>query len=130
MLPVVNKCELSISSQALLIWQPIAPSRSIPDAPSKILRVGKLVKDIDIINGWNENDGSIFIQPNNTTDAYVDQLVSNPAALDTNTANTLLSLYPLSQYAPQRSGNSTTTAQFFRASQMYRDTRSSDGQGL
>ena len=88
----------------------------------------KLVKDIDIINGWNENDGSIFIQPNN--DAYVDHLVSNPTALDTHMANTLLSLYQLSQYAPQRSGNNTATAQFFRASQTYRDTRSSDRQGF
>ena len=90
----------------------------------------KLVKDIDIIDGWNENDGSIFNQPNNTTDAYVDHLVFKPAALDTNTANTLLSLYPLSPYAPQRSGNNTATAQFFRASQLYRDTRSSDRRGF
>ena len=32
---------------------------------------------------------AVYIQPNTTTDAYVDHLVSNPAALDINTANTL-----------------------------------------
>ena len=109
--------------EALNTWQPIAPSRFIPDAPSKLLRAGRFAKDIDIINGWNENDGAIFIFPNITTDAQVIKTIVYPTAPDVNTTNTLLSLYPLSNYAPQKSGNNTATAQFFRASQMWRDTQ-------
>lgn len=126
MLPVVSKYELSINVAAveeLTTWQPIAPSRFIPDAPSKLVRAGRFAKNIDMISGWNENDGAIFIHPNITTDAQVVESVVYPAALDTSTTNTLLSLYPLSDYAPQRSGNNTATAQFFRASQMWRDTQ-------
>ena len=122
LLPVVSKYELSINANALLIWQPISPSPFIPDAPSKLLRSGRFAKNIDIINGWNENDGSEFVRTSLITDAEVIQNVTSPAALDNATATELLSLYPLSSYAPEQSGNNTATAQFFRASQMYRDT--------
>ena len=121
LLPVVSEYELSINSNALLIWQPVAPSRFIPEAPSKLIRAGRFAKDIDIINGWNENDGSEFVETNITTDAEVVEEIAYPAALDNATTSELLSLYPLSAYTSAQSGNKSATAQFFRTSQMFRD---------
>jgi carboxylesterase type B len=106
----------------------VAPSHFIPDAPSKLLRSGRFAKNIDIVNGWNENDGTIFAvifgETNMTTDAEVISVVVYPLSSDTldqNTTAELLSLYPLANYAPEQSGNQTATAQFFRAVQMFRD---------
>ena len=123
LLPVVIKYEDSLSPLGLGVWQPVAPSRFIPEAPSKLLRAGLFAKDIDIINGWSENDGSIFIQPNITTDTEVVQSIFGPSLPSLNSATTseLFSLYPLSAYAPALSGNNSATAQYFRASQMWRD---------
>ena len=77
MLLVVNRYELSISSQALLIWQPIAPSRFIPDAPSKLLGAARFIKASTSSTGGTRTM-AVYIQPTNTTDAHVDHLVSNP----------------------------------------------------
>ena len=121
LLPVVSKFELSVNSNALLVWQPIAPSPFIPEAPSKLLRSGRFAKGIDIMNGWNENDGSLFVETNIMTDAEVLKTVASPAALDEATTRKLLSLYPLALYHAEKSGNNTATARFFRASEMIRD---------
>lgn len=121
LLPVVSKYKLSISPFALTIWQPIAPSIFIPNAPSKLVKSGRFHKNIDIINGWNENDGTVFIQPTLANETAVVEAVTHPAALDSATSSELLSLYPLSTYAPVKDGNNTATAEFFQAAQMWRD---------
>ena len=123
MIPIVNKYQLSVNRISLLVWQPVAPSKFIPDAPSKLLASGRFAKNIDTINGWCENDGTIFPAPNITTDAEAVYTVTNPATLNVNTTNELLALYPLSDYNAAKSGNNTATAQFFRAAEMWRDSQ-------
>ena len=123
LLHILTEFELSIASNALLAFQPIAPSPFIPDAPSKLLRAGRFAKGIDIINGWIEDDGTVFVKPNISTDAEALEAVTFPVNLKTSTARQLLSLYPLSNYHPAQSGNRTASAQFFRASDMYRDAQ-------
>ena len=121
LLPIVSKYELSINPSALAIWQPIAPSRFIPHAPSQLIKSGRFHKNIDIINGWNENDGTVFIQSNIANDTAVVEVVTYPASLDSATSSELLSLYPISAYAPVKDGDDTATAHFFQAAQMWRD---------
>ena len=121
LLPVVSKYELSINANALTIWQPIALSKFVPDAPLQLVRSGRFHKNIDIINGWNENDGTVFIQPNLPNDTAAVEAVTHPTSIDSATSSELLSLYPLSAYAPIKDGNVTVTAEFFQAAQMWRD---------
>lgn len=121
LLPIVSKYELSINPNALTIWQPIAPSRFIPHAPSKLVQSGRFHKNIDIINGWNENDGTVFIEPTFANDTAAVEAVTHPASLDSATSSELLSLYPISAFAPVTDGNETATAYFFQAAQMWRD---------
>lgn len=123
MIPVVNKYQLSVNRNSFFVWQPVAPSKFIPDAPSKLLASGRFAKNIDTINGWTENDGSIFPAPNITTDAEVIYTVTNPATLNPSTTDKLLALYPLSDYRAAQSGNNTATAQFFRTAEMWRDSQ-------
>ena len=120
-LPVLSKYKLSINPNALDAWWPIAPSDFILDAPSKLLKAGRFVKNIDIINDWNEDERSVFIQPTITADVEVVSSVKFPVILNYSTTTELLSLCPLATYAPAQSGNNTVIAQFFRASQMFRD---------
>lgn len=121
LLPVVSKYEISIKADGPNKWQPIAPSEFIPDAPSQLIRSGRFHKDIDIINGWNENDGTVFIRPNLPNDTVGVEAVTYPASFDSAISSELLSLYPLSSYTSVKDGNVTATAEFFQAAQMWRD---------
>ncbi len=39
---------------------PVLDGDFIPDAPSKLIATGQFARNIPIIQGWNENDGSLF----------------------------------------------------------------------
>jgi hypothetical protein len=43
------------------VWLYTAPSPFIPDALSKLLLKGKFAKNIDLVSGWCENNGSLFV---------------------------------------------------------------------
>ena len=105
------------------VFQQTAPSSFILDAPSKLLRSGRFAKNIDIITGWNENDGSIFVEKNITTSADVAAAASegtmNGAKLTNAALQEMLALYPLSSFEDDPSEN--FSAQYFRAAQIGRD---------
>jgi carboxylesterase type B len=121
LLKTVVSYELEVNPNVLYVWQPIVPNDFIPDAPSKLLREGRFAKNIDIIAGWNANDGSEFVTPNITTDSEVITSVTYPSILDEALQQELLSLYPVSSFSAMIDGNKTISPQYFRASQMYRD---------
>ena len=113
--------ELAMNSFGFDVFIPSAPSPFIPDSPSKLLRTGRFAHDISLIAGWNENDGSLFV-PSNLS-AEVDTLAfvqGDFPNLDSNSIQTLLELYPSDDFLPDTAAN--VSAQFFRASQMIRDS--------
>jgi carboxylesterase type B len=50
------------------VFIPISPSTFIPDSPSKLVATGQFSRNIDIISGWNEDDGSFSIPTTIVTD--------------------------------------------------------------
>lgn len=98
------------------VWIPTAPSSLIPDSPSNLVRTGRFAHDIDIIAGWNEDDGSLFTLPTVDSDASIfDSLTF--AGLSDESKKKALELYPLSGFT----GTKQVSAQYFRASRMTRD---------
>lgn len=42
------------------VFQPKSHTSFLPDRPSKLLRDGRFPKNVDILTGWNEDDGTFF----------------------------------------------------------------------
>jgi carboxylesterase type B len=107
---------------AFNVWPPTAPSAFIPDAPSKLLHKGKFAKNIDLISGWCENDGSLFVTAtvNLTTDKeLLSYFKSTYPGLTKLSLQQMLLLYPVSSFSSDVTG--TPTSQYFRAAQIDRD---------
>ena len=113
--------ELATGSFGFDVFFPSAPSPFIPDAPSKLLRSGKFAHDISLIAGWNENDGSLFVPSNLSSEgdtlAWVQVVFPN---FDSENTKTLLKLYPSDNFQPDSAAN--VSAQYFRAAQIFRDS--------
>lgn len=93
-----------------------APSSFIPDSPSNLVRKGQFAHDVDMILGWNENDGSLFTLPTvNSSVAIFETLTFQ--GLTEESKKRALQLYPESEFT----GTNQVSAQYFRASQMTRD---------
>ncbi len=122
LIDAIEKYEFEVSPTALYTWQPTAPSTFIPEAPSKLLRSGRFAEELEIIAGWNQDEGSDLVSPKLTTNTEIANAVSFPAQLNATAQHQLVDLYPLSQFFPQVDGNRTISAEYFRASQMYRDS--------
>ena len=121
LLPSVVKYEMEVNPNALFVRQPVVPNDFIPDAPSKLLRQERFAKNIDVMAGWNANEGSVFVAPNITTDSEVIASVTYPSVLDEITQQELLSLHSVTSFSAMADGNTTISPQNFRASLMYRD---------
>ena len=121
-LSVVETYAHSINPHSLLVWRPVAEGSFMPAAPSELVETGRFARNVSVLTGWNEDDGTRFVTPNITTVSDVLHAVAYPAALDDWTLRILLSLYPISQFTG-RVGNTEATAEFFQASQMFRDTQ-------
>ena len=103
------------------IFFPTIDGSYVPDAPSTLIRTGRFHKNVSVIAGWNENDGSIFTPPTlNSTDAVLAFLQTEYPNLSASTLSTLVSLYPLSGFV---AGAEALTASpyFLQASHIYRD---------
>ena len=114
--------ELSINPfGGLDVFIPVSPSSFIPESPSDLLYSGQFAHDIDIITGWNENDGSLFVPTNLTSNADVSDFLAYtfPGLSDQNIEDALV-LYPESSFPSDTAEN--VTAQYFRASQIIRDS--------
>ncbi|KXL45857.1 hypothetical protein M433DRAFT_154135 [Acidomyces richmondensis BFW] len=106
------------------VFIPTAPSSFIPASPSELLYAGRFAHNIDIIAGWNEDDGSFFTPTNLTSNAEVAAfLLATIPAISDQTIEKALALYPVAAFAssPGASNSSTLSPQFFRASRMLRD---------
>jgi carboxylesterase type B len=95
---------------------PTAPSSFIPDSPSNLVRTGRFAHDIDIISGWNENDGSLFTLTKTDSVAGIWESLAIPSLTD-GTKKRALELYPLTEFTATKQ----VSAQYFRGSRMKRD---------
>lgn len=104
-------------------WRPTAPSPFIPDVPSALLRDGKFHKGIDILVGWNEDDGTLFVPQDTNSDAYFAAIVKTffPGLTPAHFARVSDDLYPVSDFAPFPSDG--VDAHFYRAAQVVRDAQ-------
>ena len=103
------------------IFFPTIDGSYVPGATSTLLRTGRFHKNVSIIAGWNENDGSIFVPPiltnSSAVEGYLHYTYPN---LTSNTLSTLISLYPVDGFAA--SAQAFQISPFFlQASQIYRD---------
>lgn len=120
LLNVTVAYELQVAQWGLDVFIPTAPSSFIPDSPSKLLRSGRFARNIDIIAGWNEDDGSLFVPPTVQSDADVSAfLVQSFPALNSTSVQKALRLYPISEFHAEMQDN--VSSQYFRASRMSRD---------
>ncbi|KAL7619528.1 hypothetical protein AAE478_010068 [Parahypoxylon ruwenzoriense] len=101
-------------------FRPTAPSTFIPDAPSALLKSGRFRKGVDIIIGWNENDGSLFIpQTLNGTEAFTETIAGLFPGLSQPNLQALSQIYPVSEFSDYPVDG--IERNFFRASQAVRD---------
>lgn len=103
------------------IFFPTVDGSFIPAAPSTLVRTGRFHKNISVITGWNFNDGSIFTPPilNGSEEVQAFLRLSYPA-LNATTLNTLISLYPVTEFVA--TAQAVTISPFFlQAAQIYRD---------
>lgn len=127
LLPLAVKYELSINSYTFGVFKPVAPSKFIPDSPSRLLASGRFARNIDMITGWAENDDSFFTDPYINAENATEVAAENFGHKNTTDKAILaeirsatkqaLELYPLSDF-PAKLGE---TPYFYRASQMNRD---------
>jgi carboxylesterase type B len=103
------------------IFLPTVDGSYVSAAPSTLVRTGRFHKNISVIAGWNENDGSIFAPPTlNGSTAVQAYLHSAYPNLNSTTISTLLSLYPLTGFMAAAQ-SLTISPYFLQASQIYRD---------
>ncbi|KAJ5792334.1 Carboxylesterase [Penicillium pulvis] len=123
LLPAMIEYEFSIqTSGGLDVFIPTSPSSFIPDSPSKLLSSGRFTRNIDVIVGWDENDGSLFSDTSATTVEEVAEFIAaqNPNLSEKN-LDKAMALYPISQFSAYTSEG--ISAEFFQASQIVRDSQ-------
>ncbi len=118
-------------------YRPVIDGDFIPDQPSKLVLEGSFVKGkisrcalsrkiqtyllagISVVNAWMQDDGSSFVPPFVNSEAEVESFYGR--SFSNSTLEQLLSLYPVEDFESQVTENSTFTAQYYRASRIYRD---------
>lgn len=78
---------------------------------------------ISVIISWMEDDGSEFVSPSVNSSAAVTAYFSSIININGSTLDQLLGLYPVEEFEAQVMEDNTQTAQFYRASRIYRDVR-------
>jgi hypothetical protein len=99
----------------------------VPKVPSQLIASGSFYKNVDVIVGWNYDDGSLFAPYTaaNETD-IVEFLQSTWPNLSTDAVTQILDLYPIEDFV-----NVTIPPvgpYFFQASRIFRDLRFTCGQ--
>ncbi len=102
------------------VFRPVIDDDFIPDAPLRLFLEGYFVKGIPTIAAWTADDGSIFVPPIiNSSDSvknFSRRWFTDPSSLDR-----FLSIYPVEDFEAQVIESRNLTAQWYRASRMYRD---------
>lgn len=112
--------ELSTAQWGIDVFIPTAPSTFIPGSPSELLRSGRFSRSIDIISGWNENDGSLFVPPTLQSEAdVVAFLFQSYPHISNDSVQEALALYPSAEF--QSDVRENVSSQYFRAARMVRD---------
>ncbi|KAH6658932.1 carboxylesterase family protein [Truncatella angustata] len=104
-------------------WRPTAPSPFIPASPSALLREGRFRKNVDILVGWNEEDGTLFVpQTTNSSKGFTAVVQTFFPGLSAENLQALSDdLYPAAGFHPYpREG---IDANFYRAAQVIRDAQ-------
>lgn len=102
------------------IWLPAVDGDFLPAAPSELIRQGRFASVTTMI-GWTEDDVSYLTEPSiETADDTRDFFLSYAPGLAPASVDTLLSLYPVSDF--QASSAANLSAEFYRASRVFRDT--------
>ncbi|KAI1139172.1 carboxylesterase family protein [Hypoxylon sp. FL0543] len=101
-------------------FRPTAPSTFIPDVPSVLLHNGSFRRDVDIMIGWNENDGSVYVpHTGNGTDDFTATIETLFPRLSNISLHNLTELYPPTNFSNDAADGVDRT--FFQASQVIRD---------
>ncbi len=105
------------------VFQPKSHTPFLPDRPSNLLRDGRFHKNVDIITGWNEDDGTFFEPAKINSDADIIAALRSEAFLDNQMTDEsfteMLALYPVSDFSNYPAEK--ISAQFFRAARISRD---------
>ena len=103
------------------IFFPTVDGTYVPAAPSTLLRTGRFHKNISVIAGWNENDGSIFVPPTlANSSAVLVYLQFTYPNLTSATVSRLVSLYPITGFLAAAQAQAISPY-FLQVSQIYRD---------
>jgi carboxylesterase type B len=120
LLPVLVNYELTNNAFGFDVFIPTSPSTFIPRSPSELLYSGSYAHDIDIIVGWNEDEGSFFTPTTLGSDADVAIFLKEILpGLSNQSVQEALALYPITTFSNDVADN--VSSQYFRASQMFRD---------
>ena len=91
----------------------------LPKAPSVLIATGQFSSQIPIIQGWNEDDGSLFTPPTILDDQDVTTFLGQYFGITNVSTSKLLAMYPTNEFrsraTPDLSGD------FFRAARITRD---------
>ena len=103
------------------IFFPAVDGKYMPAAPSTLVRTGRFHKNVAVIAGCNENDGSIFVPPTlNSSSAVQAFMHLSYPYLNSTTLSKLISLYPLNEFLAAAE-TLTISPYFLQARQIYRD---------
>ncbi|KAL8716691.1 MAG: hypothetical protein Q9225_005999 [Loekoesia sp. 1 TL-2023] len=115
--------EYSFAFEALAgvgTFRPTAPSSFIPSSPSSLLRSGRFLKNIDLVIGWCEDDGTQFIPgPITNASAFASWATSQFPKLSAQNSKELTSLYPESDFSDLPSEG--IDKNYFRTARVIRD---------
>ena len=101
-------------------FKPTAPSPFIPSSPSQLLKSGQFLKNVDIIIGWCEDDGTQFISPViDSSSAFTAWTAEQFPKLSAANSKEFMSLYPASDFSDLPSEG--IERNYFRAARVTRD---------
>lgn len=101
------------------IWLPNVDGDFLPAAPSDLLRTGSFTQ-MPIVVGWTRNDATLFTSSAIATDADTRDFVgSYYPFLNSTSFETLMNLYPVSDFAANTTAN--LSAEFYRSAEIFRD---------
>ena len=101
------------------VFRPVIDGDFIPHEPLRLFLEGSFVKGISTIAAWTADDASIFVPPFINSEATVFALYSR--SFSDSTVDKILSLYPVEDFEAQVIESQNLTAQWYRASRIYRD---------
>lgn len=101
------------------VFRPVIDDDFIPQPPLRLFLEGSFVKGISTIAAWTADDASIFVPEFVNSDATVVAFYGR--SFSGSSLDKLLSLYPVEDFEAQVIEGHHLTAQWYRATRIYRD---------